>query len=315
MNFEQNLIFLGIAIIIDCIIGDPVYPFHPVRFIGFFISRLEKLLFSLKLSGYIGGAILWCTIISLSISTYLIINHLTTLIHPFLSTIWNIFIIYSFISIKDLIIHGDRVYKALKNGNIKMARNYASMMVGRETSELTTSQIAQATVESLSENSSDGIIAPILFALIGGPIGITIYKTVNTMDSMIGYKNSKYSKFGFIAAKADDVFNFIPARVSLLLILLSKLINIKVWKLALSNRRNHFSPNSGYCEAAIAALLNVRMGGTAIYKGVEVYRPVINKNGDSLNSDHIKITIKVIKLITISILSFIIISLMLINIL
>jgi adenosylcobinamide-phosphate synthase len=249
----------------------------------------------------------------ISISAYLGVNHVLALIHPVISYLWQIYILYSFLSIKDLIVHGNGVYRILKQGNLELAREYVGMIVGRDTYQLSSDEIAQATVESLSENSSDGIIAPIFFAIICGPVGITIYKTINTMDSMIGYKNEKYLRFGFVAAKTDDLVNFIPARITLFFILLSKIFSIRVWKLALENSRNHLSPNSGYCEAAIAALLNVRMGGTAFYRGIAVNRPTINKNGGSLTPDHIRKTIDVIKLFTLFIFCLIILMVLLLH--
>jgi adenosylcobinamide-phosphate synthase len=309
MDFKHNLIFLIIAIVLDYLIGDPVYPFHPVRLIGFCINKMEKCFFSFKFSGYIGGGVLWISVIIISVSAYLAVNHLLFLIHPVISYLWQVYILYSFLSIKDLIVHGRRVYGVLKQGNLKLAREYVGLIVGRDTSQLTSNEIAQAAVESLSENSSDGIVGPIFFAIIGGPVGITVYKTISTMDSIIGYNNKKYFKFGFIAAKADDIVNLIPARITLFFILLSKIFNIGVWRLALENSRNHLSPNSGFCEAAIAALLNIRMGGTAFYKGIEVKRPIINKNGGTPAPDHIKITIDVINLFTVFIFFLIILML------
>lgn len=286
MLIAERSLLIFIAIIIDLIIGDPVYPFHPVRLFGHLIRTLEKWLRAIQLHGIRGGALLLLFAVSIPVLTYMGISFFIT--NRFLQWGVDLFIFYSLISITDLNRHALRVHKALQEGNLGQARERLSWIVGRETTKLKEHQVAQATVETMAESSSDGIVSPVFWGLLLGPAGIIAFKVINTLDSMVGYKNEKYCKFGMFSARADDVANFISARLTMVLILVQNRIGPKAWVKAIKNRKNHSSPNSGHPEAAVAALLNIRMGGPSRYSGVVVSKPWINASGKNAAVHNIK---------------------------
>ena len=176
-----------------------------------------------------------------------------------------------------------KVYKKLKEGDTEGARYAVSMIVGRDTSILDEKGIARAAVETVAENTSDGVVAPMFFLFLGGAVGGFLYKAVNTMDSMVGYKENGYLYFGKVAARTDDVFNYIPARLSALFMLLASVIlqyrPRNAWKIWRRDRRNHASPNSAQTESVCAGALGLRLAGDAIYHGVLHKKPYI---GDAL---------------------------------
>ena len=178
-----------------------------------------------------------------------------------------------------------KVYDALKEGDLEKARYAVSMIVGRDTQALNEEGVAKAAVETVAENSSDGVVAPLLFLAIGGPVLGFFYKAVNTLDSMVGYKTDKYLYFGRFSAKLDDVLNYIPARISgLLLVAASPLAGLSIsgaWRIWLRDRRNHASPNSAQTEAAAAGALEVQLAGDAYYFGKLYKKPTI---GDPIRS-------------------------------
>lgn len=306
---QLHLVIVCGAFIIDLILGDPVYPFHPIRLLGNFVNILENALFRFNLKGYLGGIILWFFTLLLPLLLYFFLLKLFQVtarpIGYFITLDLSLY--YSLFSANDLIKHVANVSNSLKNKGIDDSRKALSMIVGRSTDNLDRSQISKAAVETLAENSSDGIIAPLFYALVFGVPGIMIYKAANTLDSMVGYKNEKYSKFGFISAKMDDVFNFIPARLTALIILFHHLFNtkdfIRFWK----SRNAHLSPNAGFPEAAMAAILNVKMGGPAEYGNDIVHKEYINPNGRDMKPDDIEKAITIIRtriLITLLVLIF-----------
>lgn len=182
--------------------------------------------------------------------------------------------------------------EALEQDHIENAREYLSAIVGRETEHLDAEGIARACVETLAENFSDGIIAPLFYAFIGGAPFAIFYKAANTMDSMVGYKNERYKNFGYFPAKFDDVMNWIPARLSLFLVMLAGKKYSQnwgnAWTAALRDKHNHTSPNAAYPEAAMAGVLNLRLGGPNFYHGQRLEKPYINKSGNPVTLKHIR---------------------------
>lgn len=294
---QLHLVIVSGAFVIDLILGDPVYPFHPIRLLGNFVNVLEKSLFKFNIKGYLGGIILWfCTLLSpmlLYFSLMKLFQLTDSSIGYFIAL--DLFIYYSLFSANDLIKHVANVSNSLKKKEIEDSRKALSMIVGRSTEKLDRSQISKAAVETLAENSSDGIIAPLFYALIFGIPGILIYKAANTLDSMVGYKNEKYSKFGFLSAKMDDFFNFIPARLTALIILFYNLFNPKIFIRFWKSRRAHLSPNAGFPEAAMAAILNVKMGGAAEYGNEIVHKEYINPDGRDTEPEDIEKAITIIR--------------------
>ena len=267
-----------IGMILDWIFGDPVWLYHPVRIIGKWIAFLEKIF--RKLAGdqegnekklLIAGGILWTLVILASAAVPMGILYLAEKFSPCAAFGLECFWCYQLLAARSLGKESKKVYKKLIQDDLPGARLAVSMIVGRDTENLTVEGVTKAAVETVAENTNDGVIAPLIYMLIGGPILGFVYKAVNTMDSMLGYKNEKYLYFGRVAAKMDDVAGFIPARISaLLMILASCLLGMDgknalwIWK---RDRRKHASPNAAQTEAVCAGALQVQLAGDAWYFG------------------------------------------------
>lgn len=278
---------LILALILDLIFGDPHWLYHPVRFIGKLIEWGEKLLRprfppSPKGEGT-AGVILTTCVVLISFLLPMGILYLARLVHPVCAFLLETIFCYQILALKSLKVESMRVYAALKEGNLMKAQKALSWIVGRDTDSLNEEKVVKAAVETVAENSSDGVIAPLLFMVIGGaPLGF-LYKAVNTLDSMIGYRNDRYLFFGRFAAKLDDAANWIPARITALLMVLTAFLlrldgkgAFDIWR---RDRRCHKSPNSAQSEAAVAGALGLQLGGDAFYFGRLVPKPTI---GDAL---------------------------------
>jgi adenosylcobinamide-phosphate synthase len=219
--------------------------------------------------------------------TYLIVKLSSFIPGGFL--IANSILIYTTLATKCLKDEAIKIYKVLKSGDIEKSRIQLSYIVGRDTTSLDGGEIIRATVETVAENTVDGIIAPMFYAFIGGAPLAMAYKAINTLDSTVGYKNEKYMNLGFASAKIDDIANYIPARISVLLMTIGSLIlgydYKRCFKISIRDRKNHKSPNCAYSEGAVAGALGVQLGGTNIYFGKEVYKPTI---GDKIRKIEIE---------------------------
>ena len=277
MNF---LVKIWISFILDLIFGDPEKITHPVQIIGKMITFLEKRLYEKK-GSFIGGAILNMLVIASTFLAMYFLVKLTKINKVF--EIIEIYLMYTVFSVKSLAREGKRVYGILKLGNLKVAREKLSYLVSRDTEKMDKLMIIRSTMETISENMVDGVIAPMFYMFVGGLSLAMAYKAINTLDSMVGYKNEKYAKFGTFSAKLDDMVNFIPARISGIFITAASYIlryNYKnAWKIFKRDRKNHASPNSGHSESAVAGALGVQFGGKVSYFGKEVKKPT---NGDKL---------------------------------
>lgn len=273
---KWSLLALVIGFVIDLIVGDPHSIPHPVVLIGRMISFAEKYarqIFPKTASGErLAGACIWIVVAGLSFAMPLAILWLCALISPWVRLIAESIMCWQIFAVKSLRDETMKVYYALKGGSLSDSRRAVSMIVGRDTDRLDAAGVARAAVETVAENTSDGIIAPLLFMAIGGaPLGF-FYKAANTMDSMLGYVEMPYKNIGMVAARADDVLNFIPARLSALIMLLAGMI-LKLdvrngWKIFCRDRYNHASPNSAQTESVCAGLLDLRLAGDAWYHGV-----------------------------------------------
>ena len=300
MNKLTLVIKIWIAYVLDLIFGDPQNIIHPVQVIGKMISSGEKFLLG-ENSGlsrkykFFAGMMLNITVISLTYGiTYLI--HRTSE-NSIILTVAEIYLMYTVFSINSLAREGNRVYNILKEGNIERARKDLSYLVSRDTGTMDEKMIIRSTMETISENTVDGIVAPMLYMFLGGlPLSIT-YKAINTFDSMVGYKNEKYMDFGKFSAKLDDVANFIPARITGILIVIASMILGYDYKNSLKifirDRKNHSSPNSGHAEAGVAGALGVQFGGKVSYFGKEVDKPVIGDKTKDFELEDIKKNIKI----------------------
>ena len=292
---------LTIGFILDLLIGDPNNPFHPVRGIGLLASKLETIFRKLlKNSLKIAGLIVWMITIILTFAITYGIIFVCMKINKYLGIIVQGIIIYFCISAKGLVVEGYKVIKYLNEGNIEKSRKQLSYIVGRDTESLDSKGITRAVIETIAENMSDGVIAPILFAGLFGAAGSMAYKAVNTMDSMFGYKNEKYIKFGYFPAKLDDLFNYIPARVTGILIIISSFFlkrdyknSFKIYK---RDRYNHTSPNSAHPEAAMAGALDIQLGGANYYFGKIVEKPVIGDKIKEIEINDVKKTAEILYL-------------------
>ncbi|WP_027633625.1 adenosylcobinamide-phosphate synthase CbiB [Clostridium hydrogeniformans] len=288
---------LVIAVIIDFVVGDPYGFPHPIIYIGKLIRFLEKkgreiVKSNRGLKAY-GGFI----VVVVAFVTFIIPYGILYLLKPYklLYHGFNILILWTTIAAKCLHVEGKKVYYSLQNNDIEDARLKLSYIVGRDTKNLTEEEIIRADVETIGENTSDGIIAPILYAMVGGAPLAMMYKGINTMDSTLGYMNEKYRFIGFFPAKIDDVFNYIPARLTgFLMCIISPIVKgdfLTSFKIMIRDRKNHKSPNCAYPEGALAGALRIQLGGTNVYFGEKIYKPTIGDKINPLNKDHINSSI------------------------
>ena len=283
-----------LGFILDTIIGDPYKLPHPIRWIGSFISILEKLCRKIAKSNtmlMILGAILVFIVIFVSGGITLLVLKLASF-NKYAYLIVSSVICYYMLAGKSLKTESMKVYKAFENNDTEGARKAVSMIVGRDTQSLTKEGIIKAAVDTVAENSSDGVVAPLIYMLIFGPVGGVVYKAINTMDSMIGYVEEKYFYIGKFAAKLDDVLNYIPARISGILVIISAFILRYDYKNAFRifkrDRRKHASPNSAQTESAMAGALGVQLAGDATYFGVVHKKPYIGDKKREIETEDIK---------------------------
>jgi len=342
---------LTLAYIFDLVIGDPGWLPHPVRIIGRVITTMEALfrkIFKSPFMKHLAGVLLTVLVVGATYMVFYFINsHLFNLQFPIFgsypSFILLIYLVSTTLATRELINSGYSVVKALEKDKIEEARKKLSLIVGRDTQRLDKKGILKATVETLAENTSDGIIAPIFYFVIGGLPMAMAYKAINTLDSMVGYKNERYKDIGWAAARLDDIANFIPARITGFLIVVAtfilgaterglRLINmvqngsrldyiepsnhlepsypissINAFKIMLTDGRNHPSPNSGVPEAAMAGALRIRLGGPSTYGGILVKKPYIGREDPSNDDVYLKASKRAITITMItSLLGFII---------
>ncbi|MEK6559819.1 MAG: cobalamin biosynthesis protein [Planctomycetota bacterium] len=291
------LIQITVAYVVDIIIGDPQWQYHPVRLIGRLIESVESGVRKLPISERLNGIILTLIIVAGTVlATYVLVlvsRNICFLCELMMGTL----IIYFSISIKSLAFEAKKVMTSLKENDLIKARKFLAKIVGRDTVHLNEEQIMRACVETVAEGSVDGVLSPLFYSFIGGPIGAIAYKAVNTLDSMVGYKNEKYIRFGWASARLDDVANYIPARISCLLIPTASFLCgcsfKRSLKIALRDGRKHESPNSGIPEAAIAGALGVQLGGPSTYQGEFVEKPFIGDNQNQLTLKSVDTAVKI----------------------
>ena len=261
--------------LLDLLIGDPRWMYHPVIFIGKTISFFERnirRIFPVTPHGELaGGMLLVLLTLVVSGGIPVVILALTGMVHPVLQWSAGAFLCYQLLAVKCLKDESMKVYQALKTGTLEDGRRAVSMIVGRDTQALDEKGVVKAAVETVAENFSDGVLAPMFYMLIGGPVLMFLYKGINTMDSMVGYKNDRYLYFGRCAARLDDAANFIPSRLAGILLILAAYIGNFSGKDAkrifLRDRKKHASPNSAQTESAAAGALQIQLAGNAYYFG------------------------------------------------
>lgn len=277
------MIEITLGFLLDLIIGDPQNPIHPIRIIGSLCKTIEKFFRKiLKKSLKVAGLMTWISVILIVfLFNYYLLKGAYAINNIFGVVLASI-MIYFCISTKALKVEGLKVVKYIIKDDIEGARKQLSYIVGRDTENLDKESILKAVVETVAENMSDGVIAPLFYAGIGGTPLAFLYKAVNTMDSMFGYKNDKYYDFGYFPAKLDDVFNYIPARLTgYFTVVIAFVLGLDYknsFKIYNRDKNNHSSPNSAHPEAAVAGALGVRLGGANYYFGKLVEKPTIGDN-------------------------------------
>ena len=280
-----SLVACMTGFVLDFIFGDPVWLYHPVRMIGKGIELGERILRRICGEKHLmaAGGLLWLMIAGLSFLFPLGLLFLAYRIHPGLGFALEAFWCFQILAARSLCRESTKVYDRLQEEDLPGARRAVSMIVGRDTESLTAEGVTKAAVETVAENTSDGVTAPLIYLMIGGaPLGF-LYKAVNTMDSMLGYKNDRYLYFGRIPARMDDIFNYIPARLTALVMIaaayLTGLDGRNAWRIYRRDRNKHASPNAAQTESVCAGALGVQLAGDAVYFGKLYKKEFI---GDSL---------------------------------
>lgn len=291
----ERLLFIGIAILLDWIFGDPYWLPHPIRAIGWLIKKVEKIVTGWMINKRLQGVALWGVVIGITFLVSWSGLKGLEMVHPLLNKLGQILLLYTCFAAKCLAHEGRKVQKELVNGQLNNARRQISYLVGRETDQLTKKDVIRATIETVAENIVDGVISPLFYAFIGGaPLALT-YKAVNTLDSMVGYKNDKYLELGWASARMDDWANFIPARLTGLFIPMAVYFYngqiVSSLQIMLRDRKKHSSPNAGHPEAAVAGGLSIQLGGPNRYFGKVVEKPKIGDNKKALKPKMISNTI------------------------
>ena len=294
MNRLIFFIKIWIAYVLDLIFGDPQNVVHPVQVIGKIISAGEKVLLRKKYK-FLAGAVLNIFTVSITYTLMYLISKSVKISVFFM--IIEIYLMYTIFSINSLAREGNRVYRILKEGDIEKARKDLSYLVSRDTEMMDEKMIIRSTMETISENTVDGIVAPMFYMFLGGMPLAMVYKAINTLDSMVGYKNEKYMDFGKFSAKIDDAANFIPARITGILIVLASMILGYDYKNSLKifirDRKNHSSPNSAHSEASVAGALGVQFGGKVSYFGKETDKPTIGDKTKEFELEDIRKNIRI----------------------
>lgn len=303
-SMQELLLLTAAAIVIDWIVGDPKWPTHPVIWIGRLIRLLERLLAPQRWShrpAIVRGLGIILTIVTLSISWSVmwLVVRLANEIHigaGYAVTIW---FISTTIAVKGLKEAAMLVYIPLIAGRLDEARKYVGYIVGRDTAQLNEREAARAAVETVAENTVDALVSPIIFALIGGAPLAMLYRAVNTLDSMVGYRNERYTYFGWCSARVDDILNYIPARITGILLALAAwlLPGFKAGRTVrtiMTYASSHPSPNSGIPESAVAGALGIELGGTNMYAGVRSERARMGEPLRQLQPQDIVLTVRML---------------------
>ena len=287
---KYHILAFGAGFLMDQIFGDPYFLPHPIRGIGWLIAKTEKVLRSGNPQGNSpereaaerrqGKLLVVIVLLLTGMFTALLLVGAYAL-YPKIGMVVEAVMTYQILAARCLQVESGKVWKQLKAGNVEAAREAVSMIVGRDTQNLTEEGVAKAAIETVAENTSDGVIAPMLYTALGGPVLGFLYKAVNTMDSMIGYKNEKYLNFGRTAAKLDDVCNYLPSRISAYLMIAAAYLGGSdfsgkgAYRIYKRDRRNHASPNSAQTESVCAGALGIQLAGDAVYFGKVVKKPHI----------------------------------------
>jgi adenosylcobinamide-phosphate synthase len=268
MNLEWQIL---IAVSLDFLIGDPRSFPHPVKLMGRLALSLElpvrRMIGSPRVAGILTALTVVCVVAVCSAALVFLFRSF----HPLAGDVVSILLIYASLAARDMVRHSIEVYNAIKSGSIRDARKRVAWICGRDVDRLEEKDVVRATVESVAENMVDGVISPLFYAMLGGPVVAMAYKAISTLDSTFGYKNDRYLEFGWASAKIDDVANFIPARIAGILVPVAAFVlrmrPVDSWRAFIRDRHKHPSPNSAQAEAAVAGALGIQLGGLSYYSG------------------------------------------------
>lgn len=288
MRLEYQIL---LAVLLDLALGDPRWLPHPVRAIGWLAHRAESAARRLIHAPRLAGAAAAVSVYSCAGGAAWGALYLAGRLHPAAADAVSVLLIYTTIAARDLAHHSMVVFQALAEGDLAEARRRVSAIVGRDTDRLDEAGVARAAVESVAESTVDGVTAPLLFAILGGPVAAIVYRAINTLDSMYGHLDERYREFGWAAAKLDDLANYLPARLTAPLVCVAALLLCQrpglAWRMLRRDGRKHASPNSGLSEAAMAGALGVQLGGVTYYDGQPLEKPTIGEPRVQLAAQHI----------------------------
>lgn len=305
MNIPVPALTLVAAVLLDLLIGDPVYRLHPVRLIGSLAAATERLLRRKGLDAVPGGSLLLATVLVTAAGTYVAARLAAGRIHPCCAAVLDVYVLYSCIALRDMTRHAGPIAAALRAGDLPTARQHLALIVGRDVELLDEPGVARAAIESTAENFVDGLLAPIFWFVaagaVAGPAGLPAmplavgaalaYRCVNTLDSMVGYRNERYLLFGRPSARLDDLLNFIPARLSIAVLWLGAValrMDARAGRrVALRDRLKHASPNSAHAESFVAGAIGRRLGGPTAYPHGTVEKPWLGEEGGQADADDI----------------------------
>lgn len=290
---ERALLVLS-SLVVDLLVGDPARLPHPVVQIGKLISALERVLRRPQkspLQQKAAGVVLAAVVPSVSAAVVGLLIWAAGLLHPAAAAALSVWLASTTVAARGLAQAGKKVYTELAKDDLEAARRSTGEIVGRDTHSLDRAGVVRATVETMAENIVDACVSPLFFIFLGGAPGAMLYRAINTLDSMVGYKNEKYLHFGWASARLDDLANWIPARLAGLLLTLAVALTggqaRAAWRIMRRDARKHLSPNSGWCEAGVAGALGVQLGGLNTYGGVESFRPYLGEALYPLHMNHI----------------------------
>jgi len=301
------IVVLWLGFLLDVFLGDPEYRFHPIRLMGRGISLGEKWLRQLGLGSRAGGVILALGLVGVTLSVFLLLSRILNNIYGPLAFLFQVFVCFSCLALRDLQEHLDPVVDALEAGDLEAAKQNVSRVVGRDVSVLDEKGVCRAAVETLAENFIDGFVSPLFWYMLGGLLGwllgsnptlfslgaMLMFKVVSTLDSMVGYKNEQYKALGWAGAKLDDGMNFVPARLSFLFLFLGAMFTgrngIQGIRIGFRDRLKHESPNSAHGESFMAGALGIRLSGPTTYGDIRKEKPWLGEGlADATPSDIVK---------------------------
>ena len=290
------------AYVLDLIFGDPYSFPHPVKFIGNMITRLEKLFFATSITKILSRYITFLLVVVTTYCATVLLINISYSLNSYLGIAVEILLSYTVLSAKCLEVEAVKVQRELKAKDLENSRKSLSYIVGRDTKELDFAQIIKAVIETVAENTVDGVISPIFYLCLGGVPLAMAFKAISTLDSMIGYRNEKYEEFGKVSARADDVANFIPARLSIIFFTISafllKLDYKNAFLICMRDRKNHLSPNCAYSESLTAGALGIQLGGSHYYGGRLVEKQKIGDDLRKADVDDITKTVNMLRIVT-----------------